>query len=89
LPGILPVFFKPPLGFLFGQTLQVLNSAPNLNILTLSLDGCSSSGSNDAGGWVGLPRLIKAVDKIVCLDVSECLMRDSDLQVVIQSIIYP
>ena len=65
--------------------MQVLSSCSSLSFLTLSLDGFSHdahAGSKTAADlWEGLHQLTAALSHVVCLDVSECLMQDRNLQV--------
>lgn len=61
------------------ESFEVLNQLPALKFLILSLDGYQADAESDL--WAGLPKLIGALQHVVCLDMSNCLMKDQYLQV--------
>lgn len=72
------------------QAMQTLARCSSLSFLTLSLDGFSDvndGAEQDGDLWAGLERLTAVLSCVVCLDVSECRMKDQNLNVSIVSII--
>ena len=62
--------------------MKALSSCSSLSFLTLSLDGMGDIGKGgDNDLWLGLERLMAVLTHVVCLDISECLMKDRNLEV--------
>ena len=62
--------------------MQALSRCSSLSFLTLSLDGFEyDNNMEDSDLWAGLERLMAALAHVVCLDISECLMKDQNLHV--------